>query len=67
MTIILNNPECQWEQDTKATMTRYNLEPEQLEGTKYQTKANVKNATERAFKTEIEQQAAQGKSKILRQ
>ena len=63
MAIVLNNPQCMWERDTKTKMERNNIENEDLIGSKYQTKANIKRATVKTFKQTIEK-SAQGKSKM---
>ena len=63
MTQILSNPQCMWEQDTAKTMTHYGLEPEELTGSRYQTKATVKRAISTKYRMKLDQ-SAQGKSKM---
>ena len=41
MAKILDNPNCMWEKDTKTTMERNGLQPEELTGSKYQTKTQL--------------------------
>ena len=62
MAKILDNPQCMWEKDTGATMTKYDVKPEELIGSKYQTKSLIKRAILKHYRVKIEQ-AGQGKSK----
>ena len=60
---ILNNPECMWENDTSEIMRKYTISQQELMGSKYKTKNNVKRAIALKKKTLIEQ-VCQGKSKM---
>ena len=63
MAKILDNPNCMWEKDTKTTMERNGLQPEELTGSKYQTKNTVKKAIMIKFKDDLVK-SAEGKSKM---
>ena len=63
MAQILSNPECKWELETKARMAKVNITPEELVGSKYQTKATIKKAILISFKKNLDE-ATEGKSKM---
>ena len=60
---VLSNPKCLWEEHTNAVTREYKINKDQLVGSKYQTKSNIKKAIKDQFKININQ-AAQGKSKM---
>ena len=63
MAEVLNNPDCMWENDTKITMAKYGITPQELAGKKHQAKNSIKKAVINKFKPSVEM-ACQGKSKM---
>ena len=63
MAKVLSNPECMWEKDTAELMNRKGLLTEDLEGSKYRTKAVIKKAISKNFKV-ITEENSLGKSKM---
>ena len=53
MELILGNPDCLWEGETKNTMRKHSIEPHELEGSKYSTKVTIKRKVQDSFRMRI--------------
>ena len=60
---ILSNPQCKWEKDTTALMTKHNLTDQELKGSKHQSKNLINRAIKEGFKQRILETSI-GKSKM---
>ena len=63
MAEVLSNPDCMWEKDTSTIMAKYNLNENDIEGSKYHSKSVIKKSIMTHFKTAMDQ-ACQDKSKM---